>query len=181
MAPRRSKDGRIPRSPEALRVTHPHAAGMDVHAAAHYVAVPPDHASASGTAGDTALPPHVRRFGACTADLEALADWLRACGVATVARESTGVYWIPLFELLERRGFQEYLVRSSVLNARHPAGQFLERVQPFVGYVRGDNPEERQGRFRDASSPSGRSSAHADSHQRSDGATDGCCVTRGSM
>ena len=46
----------------------------------------------------------MRRFGACTADLEALADWLQHCGVTTVARESTGVYWIPLFALLEARG-----------------------------------------------------------------------------
>jgi transposase len=56
------------------------------------------------------LPPHVRKFGACTADLEALADWLGACGVTTVALESTGVYWVPLFELLERLGFQVFLV-----------------------------------------------------------------------
>jgi transposase len=121
MTPRRSKDGRIPRSPEALRVTNPNAAGIDVPAAAHDVAVPPDHASASGTAGDTALPPHVRRFGACPADLEALADWLRACGVTTVARESTGVSWIPLFELLERRGFQVYLVDPR--QTRHAPGR----------------------------------------------------------
>ena len=47
----------------------------------------------------------VRRFGACTADLEAIAPWLQQCGVTTVAMESTGVYWIPLFELLEARGF----------------------------------------------------------------------------
>src|SRR5712692_9903472 len=52
----------------------------------------------------------VREFGAFTADLIALADWLRQCGVTTVAMESTGVYWIPLFELLERRGFEIKLV-----------------------------------------------------------------------
>ena len=56
----------------------------------------------------------VREFGTFTADLEALADWLKQCGVTTVAMESTGVYWIPLFELLERRGFEVKLV-----DARH--------------------------------------------------------------
>jgi transposase len=67
------------------------------------VAVPPDRDDEP-----------VREFKAFTADLEALADWLTACGVDTVAMESTGVYWIPLFELLESRGFTVYLV-----NARH--------------------------------------------------------------
>ena len=49
-------------------------------------------------------------FGACTADLELLADWLMECGVTSVAMESKGVYWVPLFELLERRGFEVFLV-----------------------------------------------------------------------
>jgi transposase len=53
---------------------------------------------------------HVRQFGTCTADLELLADWLTECGITTVAMESTGVYWVPLFELLERRGFEVILV-----------------------------------------------------------------------
>jgi transposase len=52
----------------------------------------------------------VRRFGAYTIDLEALADWLAMCGLTTVALESTGVYWILLFELLETRGFEVLLV-----------------------------------------------------------------------
>ena len=56
----------------------------------------------------------MRCFGTFTPDLEALADWLIECGVDTVAMESTGVYWIPVFELLEARGLQVYLV-----NARH--------------------------------------------------------------
>lgn len=67
---------------------HPHAAGIDIGEAEHWVAVPPDRS-----------PQPVRRFGTFTADLEALADWLLDCGVTTVAMESTGVYWIPLFEL----------------------------------------------------------------------------------
>jgi transposase len=76
-----------------------HAAGIDVGSAEHWVAVPP---------GCDAQP--VRRFGACTADLEALAGWLARCGVESVAMESTGVYWVPLFELLEARGFRVRLV-----------------------------------------------------------------------
>ena len=56
----------------------------------------------------------MREFPSFTVDLHALADWLDACGVDTVAMESTGVYWIPLFELLESRGFTVLLV-----NARH--------------------------------------------------------------
>jgi hypothetical protein len=95
-----TRDPRPPARPAtALSVVHPHAAGIDIGAAEHYVAVP---------AG--ADPRPVRRFGACTADLEALADWLKACGVTAVAMESTGVFWIPLFELLESRGFEVRLV-----------------------------------------------------------------------
>lgn len=86
-----------------FELAHPNAAGIDVGSASHYVAVPADRDEQA-----------VREFRAFTEDLEALADWLAACGVDTVAMESTGVYWIPLFELLESRGFTVYLV-----NARH--------------------------------------------------------------
>src|SRR5256714_2557784 len=84
---------------EALQVCHPHAAGIDIGEAEHWVAVPPG-----------CDPQPVRRFGTFTADLDALADWLIDCGVTTVAMESTGVYWIPLFELLEARGVQVLLI-----------------------------------------------------------------------
>ena len=115
MTPRKQKNGRVVRSPEPLRVANPHAAGIDVHAAVHWVAVPPDHVPApkcvDAGAGDTTnLPPHVRKFGACTADLELLADWLHQCGITSVAMESTSVYWIALIKLPEGRGFQVYLV-----------------------------------------------------------------------
>src|SRR5229473_1619969 len=86
-----------------LEVVHPHAAGIDVGNAAHYVAVRPER---------DAEP--VRRFECFTADLHRLADWLQSCGVKTVALQSTGVYWIPLYDILEERGFEVYLV-----NARH--------------------------------------------------------------
>jgi transposase len=91
--------GPRPRRRGALRVTNPDAAGIDVGAEAHWACVPADRAAEP-----------VRRFGTCTADLEALAAWLQACGVTTVAMESTGVYWIPLYELLEARGLQVLLV-----------------------------------------------------------------------
>jgi transposase len=80
--------------PAQLAAVNLHAAGIDIGSQEHWVAVPPDHD-----------PQPVRRFGACTADLEALVTWLRECGVTTVAMESTGVYWIPRFALLEARGF----------------------------------------------------------------------------
>ncbi|MDA8118653.1 MAG: transposase [Gammaproteobacteria bacterium] len=87
----------------ALTITHPNAAGIDIGSASHFVAVPPDRDDEP-----------VREFPSFTVDLHALADWLKACGVDTVAMESTGVYWIPVFELLESRGFTVLLV-----NARH--------------------------------------------------------------
>jgi transposase len=94
---------------DSLPVLDPHCAGIDVHAAVHWVAVPPG-STPPDTAPAPGLPPEVRTFGTCTADLEALADWLTQCGVTSVAMESTGVYWIPLFELLERRKFKVLLV-----------------------------------------------------------------------
>src|SRR5256712_7400706 len=82
-----------------LQVFNPHAAGIDIGEAEHWVAVPPDR-----------VPQPVRRFGTFTADLDVLADWLLDCGITTVAMESTGVYWIPVFELLEARGLQVFLI-----------------------------------------------------------------------
>jgi len=86
-----------------LTLMHPNAAGIDIGSASHFVAVPTDR---------DAQP--VREFKTFTGDLEALADWLQGCAVDTVAMESTGVYWIPLYELLDARGFTVLLV-----NARH--------------------------------------------------------------
>ena len=81
----------LPQSPilsDALQICHPHAAGIDIGEAEHWVAVPPG-----------CDPQPVRRFGTFTVDLDALADWLIDCGVTTVAMESTGVYWMPWFAL----------------------------------------------------------------------------------
>src|SRR5260370_15976659 len=91
------------KSRAALTIRHHNAAGIDIGSASHFVAVPPDRDDEP-----------VREFPSFTADLNALADWLKACGVDTIAMESTGVFWIPLFELLESRGFTVLLV-----NARH--------------------------------------------------------------
>jgi transposase len=75
------------------------AAGVDIGSTFHVVAVPPEL---------DAEP--VRSFRSFTADLTALADWLISLGIATVAMESTGIYWIPLFEILEARGLEVVLV-----------------------------------------------------------------------
>ena len=85
--------------PAGLSQLNLNAAGIDVGATSHFVAVPADRAEQP-----------VQEFAAFTADLYRLADWLTECGVKTVAMESTGVYWIPLFEVLEERGFRVMLV-----------------------------------------------------------------------
>jgi transposase len=89
--------------PSGLTRLNPNAAGIDCGSEEHYVAVPADR---------DATP--VRSFKTFTADLHRLADWLIACGVTSVAMQSTGVYWIPLYEILEARGLDVVLV-----NARH--------------------------------------------------------------
>ena len=104
---RRKKPGRakVPVPPE-LKHVNLNAAGIDIGSEEHYVAVPP---------GRDPEGRDVRHFGAFTGELCALADWLEDCGVRTVAMESTGVYWIPLFELLEQRGFEVKLVNPRQL------------------------------------------------------------------
>ena len=87
------------RLPAQLSQVNLNAAGIDVGASSHFVAVPQDRAEQP-----------VLEFAAFTADLYRLADWLAECGVGTVVMESTGVYWIPLFGVLEERGFQVMLV-----------------------------------------------------------------------
>lgn len=84
-----------------LNPIHPNAAGIDIGSQNHWVCVP------SGREAKC-----VRRFGCYTADLYGIADWLAECGVETVAMESTGIYWIPLFQILETRGFEVKLVNA---------------------------------------------------------------------
>jgi transposase len=88
---------------QVFELMHPNAAGIDIGSASHYVAVPADRDEHP-----------VREYKSFTEELMAMADWLNRCGIDTIAMESTGVYWIPAFELLESRGFSVYLV-----NARH--------------------------------------------------------------
>jgi transposase len=85
----------------SLEVVHPDAAGIDIGNEAHYVAVPPSRDSES-----------VRRFGCVTAELKGMAEWLEQCGIRTVAMQSTGVYWIPVYDILEAAGLEVYLVNA---------------------------------------------------------------------
>ena len=98
----RRRRGTRSRSAQPQRV-HPNAAGLDVGATTVYAAVHAERAEAP-----------IQSFATFTRDLHELADWLSACQVDTVAMESTGVYWIPVHQILEARGFQVVLV-----NARH--------------------------------------------------------------
>ena len=98
--PSTRKSGRLPKH---LMHLNAYAAGIDVGSRSHFVAVPE---------GVDESP--VREFSTFTDDLERLADWLISCGITTVAMESTGIYWIPVFEILESRGLEVKLV-----NARH--------------------------------------------------------------
>ena len=101
-----------PRRPRtvSLPCVNPDAAGLDIGSEEIWACVPEDR---------DAEP--VRAFGTFTPDLYALADWLAACRIATVAMESTGVYWIPVYEILEARGFQVYLVNAQ--HVKHVPGR----------------------------------------------------------
>jgi transposase len=102
---RRRRPSAKPRtSPAALDHINPNAAGLDCGSANHVVAVPPDRDP----------PQPVRTFATFTGDLHRLADWLVACRITHIAMEATGVYWIPVFEILDERGFT-----VSLVNARH--------------------------------------------------------------
>jgi len=109
-----------------LTVMHPNAAGIDIGSASHYVAVAPDQSEEP-----------VREFGCFTEDIEAMADWLIGCGVDIVAMESTGVYWIAPYEILESRGLTVYLVNAR--HVRHVSGrksdvldcQWLQQLMSF--------------------------------------------------
>jgi transposase len=87
-------------SPE-FSVVHSHAAGIDIGATFHVVAVSPDCDSTP-----------VRQFRSFTTDLHSLSQWLREVGITSIAMESTGVYWIPVFEILESYGFEVILVNA---------------------------------------------------------------------
>ena len=115
----------MPKRPRILRSTreiigefpevNPGAAGIDAGAEQHWVSVPEDRDSEP-----------VRAFGTFTSDLHALAEWLRDCGITTVAIEATGVYWIPLFEILENRGLRPRLVDSRSIGRRQKKTDVLD-------------------------------------------------------
>ncbi len=99
----KDKKSKKTRRPSLIERVNRDAAGIDCGASMHYVAVPRDRD-----------PEPVRFFKTFTDDLERLADWLVQCGIKTVAMEATGVYWIPVFEIIESRGIEAVLV-----NAQH--------------------------------------------------------------
>lgn len=89
---------------QKLEMINPNAAGIDVASEEMWVCVPQERAEAN-----------IRKFGAFTCDLYAIADWLAECGITSVAMESTGIYWIPLYQVLEERGFAVCLVNARQL------------------------------------------------------------------
>lgn len=100
---RQDKSARVKVDWKALEIMHPDAAGIDIGGSEHWVAIGPERD-----------PEPVRRFGCFTADLLEMARWLRDKGIRSVAMQSTGVYWMPVLEVLEQHGLEVYLV-----NARH--------------------------------------------------------------
>ena len=109
-----------------MSVIHPHAAGVDIGAEFHVVAVPPD-----------ADAEPVRTFQSFTGDLHRMSDWLKTCHITTIAMESTGVYWLPAFEILEAAGFNVILVNAR--DAKNVPGrktdvndaQWLQKLHSF--------------------------------------------------
>ena len=85
----------------SLEVVRPDAAGIDIGNESHYVAVPPSRD-----------PQAVRCFGCTTTKLKAMADWLKQCRIRTVAMQSTGVYWVAVFDILEAAGLEVFLVNA---------------------------------------------------------------------
>ena len=141
--------GKVPNGLPNLNVD---AAGIDVGSEEHWVAVPEDRAEHP-----------VRSFKCFTADLQAMTQWLKECKITTVAMESTGVYWIPIFQILDRAGFEVKLV-----NARHVKNvpgrktdvsdcQWLQRLHTY-GLLNGSfRPQDKVCVLRRLLAPSGQS------------------------
>jgi transposase len=112
-------------------VAHPHAAGIDIGSREHYVCVPPNRDETQ-----------VRRFSAYTEGLQEMTQWLERCGVRTVAMESTGVYWLPVYQKLEQAGLEVLLVDAR--SVKHVPGrktdvkdcQWLQELHTY-GLLRG--------------------------------------------
>jgi transposase len=114
-----------------------HAAGIDIGSREHWACVPPEATACN-----------VRKFGSFTADLEAMADWFKECGVTSVAMEATGIYWLALFQILEHRGFEVLLVNAR--QTKNVAGrksdvldcQWIQRLHTY-GLLQGSfRPED---------------------------------------
>jgi transposase len=84
-----------------LVIVHAHAAGIDVGSGSHFVSVPPDRDETP-----------VREFGSWTSDLRKMANWMKSCGITSVVMQSTGVYWIAVYDALQQAGFEVYLVNA---------------------------------------------------------------------
>lgn len=132
------KKGRRRKDPtEGLSVANPNAAAIDIGSAEHWAAVPPGR-----------CPTPVRRFGCCTADLKALADWLKVCGVDTVVLEATGNYWVALYDLLEERQLRPVLVNPRY--AKNMSGkkgdiadcQWMQKLHTYGLFANSFRPEE---------------------------------------
>src|ERR1700687_1702292 len=98
---RREMTRKIQSEDLSLEVVHPDAAGIDIGNESHYVAVPPTRDSQP-----------VRRFGCTTSELKEMAGGLKQCAIRTIALQSTGVYWIAVYDILEEAGFEVYLVNA---------------------------------------------------------------------
>jgi transposase len=120
----------------ALPVIEPKAAGIDIGATEVFVAVPPDRD-----------PRPIRGFHTFTVDWQELADWLEQCGLRTVAMDSTGVYWIPLFQILAERNFRVHLVKAHHVRnvpgrkANVSDSQWIQHLHS-VGLLRGSLPPD---------------------------------------
>ncbi len=137
--PKRENKKKTPKQSKrkSFKIINPNAAGIDVGSEEHWIAVPEDRDEQP-----------VRSFKCFTADLNAMSDWLKECNIQTVVMESTGVYWIPLYQILEKQGFEVKLV-----NARHVKNvpgrktdvsdcQWLQRLHTY-GLLSGSfRPEE---------------------------------------
>jgi len=136
----------VRRGADGMEIVNPHAGGIDCGAQEHYVAVPPQ----SVEPGE----PVVRCFSAFTEGLDALVEWLKACGVTTVAIESTGVYWIALCQKMEAAGIEVFLVNAR--HVRHVPGrktdvkdcQWLQRLHSFGLLSASFRPEDMICRLR---------------------------------
>src|SRR5713101_7230644 len=98
---RREMTRQLQNEDRSLEVIHPDAAGIDIGNESHYAAVPPSRDSQP-----------VREFGCTTAELKAMAAWLMKCRIRTIAMQSTGVYWVAVYDILEQAGLEVYLVNA---------------------------------------------------------------------